>query len=93
MSVAGSWDGWKRRIPLVKSKEDFTTIINLPEGRHEFKFLVDAAWMCDNNLPKQVAQAGVENNVIEVNREDFDVSDALDKDLQVSILCITSIFC
>lgn len=68
---------------MVKSKEDFTTIINLPEGRHEFKFLVDSTWMCDTNLPKQTSGTGAENNVIEVNREDFDVSDALDKDLQV----------
>lgn len=85
VAVAGSWDGWKRRIPMVKSKEDFTTIINLPEGRHEFKFLVDTSWTCDTSLPKHINLTGVENNVIEVNREDFDVSDALDKDLQATM--------
>ena len=30
--VTGSWDGWKRKIPLVKSTHDFSTIINLNPG-------------------------------------------------------------
>jgi hypothetical protein len=32
VTIAGSWDGWKKSIPLVKSNEDFSTIIDLPEG-------------------------------------------------------------
>uniref|UniRef100_A0A915JFU8 5'-AMP-activated protein kinase subunit beta-1 n=1 Tax=Romanomermis culicivorax TaxID=13658 RepID=A0A915JFU8_ROMCU len=31
--VTGSWDGWRKKIPMVRSANDFTTIINLPEGR------------------------------------------------------------
>jgi hypothetical protein len=32
VTIAGSWDNWKKSIPLVKSNEDFSTIIDLPEG-------------------------------------------------------------
>lgn len=31
--VTGSWDTWKRKIPLVKSTNDFSTIINLTPGK------------------------------------------------------------
>lgn len=77
----GSWDGWKRKIPLVKSQEDFSTIMNLPEGKHEFKFYVDGQWICDNNLPKTDNPLGSENNVVIIDRADFEVFDALDRDL------------
>jgi len=81
VSIMGSWDGWKRRIPLVKSTDDFTTIMNLPEGKHEFKFYVDGQWICDNSLPKTDNPLGSENNVILIDRGDFEVFDALDRDL------------
>jgi len=82
VSVAGSWDGWKKRIPMVKSHDDFTTILNLPEGKHEFKFLVDGAWMCEPNGPKTDNAVGTQNNVLTIDKADFEVFDALDKDLQ-----------
>lgn len=30
--LTGSWDQWRRKIPLVKSTNDFSTIINLNPG-------------------------------------------------------------
>lgn len=30
--LTGSWDQWRRKIPLVKSTNDFATIINLNPG-------------------------------------------------------------
>ena len=32
----------------VFSHGDFYTIIDLPEGTHEYKFYVDGNWVCDN---------------------------------------------
>ena len=29
----GSWDSWKKKIPLVRSTNDFSTIINLNPGK------------------------------------------------------------
>lgn len=84
VNIAGSWDGWKRKLPLVKSHDDFTTIINLPEGKHEFKYYVDGQWICDNHLPKTQNSIGSENNVILIDKADFEVFDALDKDLQAT---------
>lgn len=34
------------------SHNDFVTIIDLPEGEHQYKFCVDGNWQCD---PKVVS--------------------------------------
>jgi 5'-AMP-activated protein kinase regulatory beta subunit len=86
ITVCGNWDGWQARIPLVRSREDFSTIINLPEGMHEFKFCVDGEWRCDGVLDKAVNATGQEHNVITVNQKDFQVFDALDKDQAETVL-------
>ena len=31
------------------SQGDFTAIVDLPEGRHEYKFFVDGQWLHDPN--------------------------------------------
>ena len=33
---------------LSCSREDFTTILELPEGSHEYKFFVDGQWVHDS---------------------------------------------
>ncbi|KAK2190462.1 hypothetical protein NP493_81g03059 [Ridgeia piscesae] len=50
--IAGSYDNWKDKIPMVKSHGDFYTIIDLPEGTHQYKFYVDGHWVCDDNAMK-----------------------------------------
>uniref|UniRef100_A0A914UX80 5'-AMP-activated protein kinase subunit beta-1 n=1 Tax=Plectus sambesii TaxID=2011161 RepID=A0A914UX80_9BILA len=82
--ISGTWDTWKRKIPLAKSTEDFSTIINLCEGRHEYKFLVDGKWMVDDNNAKTDNRMGTTNNVIAIDKADFEVFDALDRDLASS---------
>lgn len=54
------------------SEKDFVAIVDLPEGHHEYKFLVDGEWKyneseaaCDNNI-------GSLNNVISIKESDFE---------------------
>ena len=35
---------------MVKSHGDFVTIIDLPEGEHQYKFYVDGEWKHDPKL-------------------------------------------
>lgn len=42
------------------SHSDFVTIIDLPEGEHQYKFCVDGNWQCD---PK-VVSLYLENNLL-----------------------------
>lgn len=48
--ISGTFSNWKT-IPMVKSHGDFVTIVDLPEGEHEFKYCVDGVWKHD---PKMV---------------------------------------
>jgi 5'-AMP-activated protein kinase regulatory beta subunit len=79
--LAGSWDDWKTKIPLVKSTSDFSTIINLNPGTYEYKYLVDGKWLVDNSATKTDNNS---NNVIHIDQADFEVFNALDKDLAAS---------
>ncbi|CAD5235036.1 unnamed protein product [Bursaphelenchus xylophilus] len=81
--LAGSWDQWKSKIPLVKSTNDFSTIINLNPGDYEYKFLVDGKWMVDSQANKS-ERNGDMCNVMNIDEADFEVFNALDKDMEAS---------
>lgn len=51
--ISGTFSNWKA-LPMVKSHGDFVTIIDLPEGEHQFKFCVDGEWKHD---PKMVSKS------------------------------------
>lgn len=36
---------------MNRSAKDFVAIVELAEGNHEYKFLVDGQWVNDNNSP------------------------------------------
>lgn len=75
--LAGSFNGWKTRIPLVKSHGDFYTIIDLPEGEHEYKFYVDGQWVLNPQEPTAPNGIGTQNNKVLVKKSDFEVFEAL----------------
>ena len=69
---------------MSRSTKDFVAIVDLKEGEHEYKFLVDGEWVNDPNEPKKDAKDEhgflVTNNLIRVQKEDFDAYHALDMD-------------
>ena len=70
---------------MSKSTKDFVAIVDLKEGEHEYKFLVDGEWVNDPNEPKVIDATDengctVKNNLIRVQKEDFDAYHALDMD-------------
>ena len=78
--ISGSFDGWKSKIPMVKSHDDFYTILDLSEGNHQYKFFVDGQWVCDPTKPKCPNNMGSENNTVGVSSTDFEVFEALAMD-------------
>lgn len=78
--IAGSFDNWKSKIPMVKSHGDFSTIVELPEGSHQYKFYVDGHWVCDTNQPQIDNDLGSKNNKVNVKASDFEVFEALAMD-------------
>lgn len=74
--ISGSFSNWKS-IPMVKSHGDFVTILDLPEGEHQYKFHVDGQWMHDPTVLTIDNDLGSKNNIVTVTRNDFEVFDAL----------------
>uniref|UniRef100_T1J982 5'-AMP-activated protein kinase subunit beta-1 n=1 Tax=Strigamia maritima TaxID=126957 RepID=T1J982_STRMM len=77
--ISGSFSNWKS-IPMVKSHGDFVTILDLPEGEHQYKFQVDGQWMHDPAVRTTENDLGTKNNIVNVKRADFEVFDALAMD-------------
>ncbi|XP_010874629.2 5'-AMP-activated protein kinase subunit beta-1b [Esox lucius] len=80
--VSGSFNNWATKIPLNKSQNNFTAIVDLPEGEHQYKFCVDGHWTLDPTGAVLTTKTGTVNNVIQVKRTDFEVFDALMVDSQ-----------
>lgn len=75
--VSGTFNNWKTKIPLAKSHGDFYTIIDLPEGEHQYKFYVDGQWMHNASEASTSNTLGTLNNVVTVKKSDFEVFEAL----------------
>ncbi|XP_052769806.1 5'-AMP-activated protein kinase subunit beta-2-like isoform X1 [Mya arenaria] len=75
--LSGSFNNWKGKIPLAKSHGDFFTIVELPEGEHQYKFYVDGTWQHNSNEPSKPNNMGSLNNILTVKRSDFEVFEAL----------------
>lgn len=73
-SVSVSFDDGASKIPMVRSQNNFYTIVDLPEGTHMYKFLVDGQWRCD---PKEPRDGSCQNNIVSVKQSDFEVFEAL----------------
>lgn len=78
--VSTSYDNWASKLPLVRSRHDLYTIVDLPEGTHQYKFYVDDQWVCDDNAEKVDNSFGTCNNVLSVKASDFEVFEALSID-------------
>ncbi|KAJ3310199.1 hypothetical protein HDV04_005216 [Boothiomyces sp. JEL0838] len=93
--LTGSFNNWKRKIRLTKSTEDFTTIVDMPPGKHSLKFIVDDEWKCSEDLPVEEDQDGNLVNYISVNDEEGrsvedglqDISDDFGMEKVESYLC------
>ncbi|CAK1540563.1 unnamed protein product [Leptosia nina] len=77
--ISGTFTEWKT-IPMVKSHGDFVTIIDLPEGEHQYKYFVDGEWRHDPTVKVVDNGMGSKNNLVTVKMSDFEVFQALAKD-------------
>ena len=49
VQLAGTFNDWSTEAtPMTKGEHDnWSVSLNLPPGRHEFKFVVDGQWCCE----------------------------------------------
>ncbi|XP_017123267.1 5'-AMP-activated protein kinase subunit beta-1 [Drosophila elegans] len=79
VTISGTFSDWKP-ITMVRSHQNFVTIIDLPEGDHQYKFCVDGEWKHDPKLKSVENDEGHRNNLVSVRESDFEVFQALAKD-------------
>jgi len=75
--VTGTFNGWKHKIPLHKSVNEFSTVLNFPPGIHHIKFIVDDEWKCSNDLLTATDQDGNLVNYVEVDDSSSPLYDTL----------------
>ncbi|CAD5164083.1 unnamed protein product [Musa acuminata subsp. malaccensis] len=76
VEVSGLDIGWGQRIPLKFNEEEGVWILekNLPEGRYEYKYIVDDKWLCnEHELLTSANNDGHVNNYVEVSSSDTSV--------------------
>lgn len=78
--LIGSFTNWKEKISTAKSDGDYMAIVDLPEGEHQYKFVVDGKWEHDPTQPSIDDSFNGKNNVVTVKKSDFEVMDALAMD-------------
>eukprot|EP00735_Rhodelphis_limneticus_P003609 TRINITY_DN15098_c0_g1::TRINITY_DN15098_c0_g1_i1::g.24927::m.24927 TRINITY_DN15098_c0_g1::TRINITY_DN15098_c0_g1_i1::g.24927 ORF type:complete len:276 (-),score=21.32,sp/Q9SCY5/KINB2_ARATH/38.10/5e-47,AMPKBI/PF04739.10/1.9e-21 TRINITY_DN15098_c0_g1_i1:1151-1978(-) len=64
--VTGAFNNWQEKLPLHRSGGDFTTILSLPPGHYQFKFIVDNEWRHCPNMNVARDQMGNVNNFLDV---------------------------
>ncbi|GFS64663.1 5'-AMP-activated protein kinase subunit beta-1 [Nephila pilipes] len=74
--ISGTFSDWKP-VPMVESQGDFALILDVPEGEHQYKFLVDGQWIHSSSQPTVNNDMGTKNNVLTVQKSDFEVFEAL----------------
>jgi len=79
--VSGTFNGWQK-MKMSRSQKDFVAMVDLGEGDHEYKFFVDGQWQTDPNAPIIENSSGFKNNVLHVQKGDFDAFEALDMDME-----------
>ncbi len=66
--LVGSFNDWSpTATPLKKTlKGHWSVTLTLPQGRYEYRYLVDNQWFTDPNTPHIFNQFGTENSVLVV---------------------------
>jgi starch synthase len=68
ISVTGSFDGWKNKIPMIfdEMKNYWYANVSVPKGRCYYKFIVDGEWRCNPKEGMETDLSGNTNNVCDV---------------------------
>lgn len=66
VTVEGSWDDWKSRMPLQRSGKDFTIMKVLPSGVYQYRFIVDGLWRYTPDQPWEQDDSGNAYNILDL---------------------------
>jgi starch synthase len=70
VQVTGSFDKWQIRYPMMydHSNSQWYLTLQLPKGKHLYKFVVEGnVWVCSMDHPQEADSGGNFNNVIQID--------------------------
>ncbi|KAL5398045.1 hypothetical protein PMIN06_005987 [Paraphaeosphaeria minitans] len=62
--VTGTFDDWQKTVQLEKEGAIFKKTVELPQAKHQYKFVVDGNWVTNESAPKEADASGNFNNVL-----------------------------
>ena len=65
--LTGDFNNWAGKVPMHRSNNDFTLILDMPPGKYRYKFIVDGDWRHAADQPLENDENGVANNFVEVD--------------------------
>ncbi|XP_074365350.1 SNF1-related protein kinase regulatory subunit beta-2-like [Apium graveolens] len=68
VGIEGSWDNWKKKEYLQRSKEDMMIMKVLPIGVYFYRFIIDGQIMCALDLPQERDDEGNLCNILDLQR-------------------------
>ena len=92
IELAGSWDNWASRTPMIRKQGRFQVIMKLPAGIYRYKFVSGDNWICSSNHKQEQDSQGNINNIIilepqvlkpiSMKRQKYDklIPDSIDED-------------
>lgn len=66
VSIAGSFSNWQPVEMKQRQCGEFECEVEVPEGSHQYKYLVDGEWCHDNTKPTSCNAFGTLNNVLDL---------------------------
>eukprot|EP00092_Neocalanus_flemingeri_P035030 GFUD01038118.1.p1 GENE.GFUD01038118.1~~GFUD01038118.1.p1 ORF type:complete len:378 (+),score=96.87 GFUD01038118.1:288-1421(+) len=76
--LTGTMTSWKSvKMSKPEGENYWVHILDTREGTIHYKFLVDGHWCVEDNVHKVKNEEGIEWNVMEVRKSDFEVFEAL----------------
>ena len=65
VKIAGDFNNWTAQDMETTDNKVWRFLLDLPEGRYQYKYIVSGEWLCDENKPT-CEKDGVTNNVLEI---------------------------
>jgi neopullulanase len=67
VEVAGEWDGFKTKTPLVAAAGKYRAELDLPKGDYAYKLIIGGEWQLDPSHGRRKYVGGVENSRVLVD--------------------------
>ncbi|AOW02143.1 5'-AMP-activated protein kinase beta subunit, interation domain-domain-containing protein [Yarrowia lipolytica] len=71
--ITGTFTGWRKMLPMDRQSDGtFSVTLDLPEGTHRFRFVIDGELKCADDIGTATDSSGFLVNYLDVGNDDSD---------------------